>query len=106
MKREYASSGAGFKFVCGEALTATRLDAVRKFFDVAGVVLGKLSALDGFKPGTDIPAQCLKALVAFTEQSKTLANYFTGGLVHTRLDFVSDELFEFGGQGDVHIAIG
>ena len=81
----------------GEALTAPGVDAFREFFDIAGIVVRKLSALDSFKPGTNIPAQSLKPLVAFAEQAETFANYFTCGLVHASLDLVIDELFQFSG---------
>ena len=72
-----ASSRAGLEYFFSEALTATDFDAVREFFDVTGVVLGKLSAFNGFKSRANISAECLNTLIAFAERPETFANDFT-----------------------------
>lgn len=76
-----ASSRAGFDFFLSEALTATDFDAVREFFDVTGVVLGKISAFNNFKSRANISAECLNTLIAFAEQPETFENDFTCGFL-------------------------
>src|SRR5260370_15231978 len=58
---------AGLNLFFTEALTASGLDAICEFLDIALVVVGKFSTLDGFKSRANISAERLNTLVAFTK---------------------------------------
>jgi hypothetical protein len=64
-----------------------------------------LTARKLIEASLDVRAELLALLVALLEEPQRFAHNLTRGLVKTALDFFADELFEFGGERNVHVEI-
>lgn len=71
-----------------------------------GVAVNDFTALQLLGADGDFLTQGLEAglleLVPLFEQAQGVADDFAGGEVAPAFDFGADELFELGGEGDVH----
>jgi hypothetical protein len=67
-KRVCASSSCGLRLFVDKALASPCFHAIGKLFDVALVVLGEFSALDGREPRPNVSQESFEALIALLQR--------------------------------------